>query len=413
MHTKHIAAVTLTASLAFTGGATAQPRPNPTAGPPSSMALPGAASPNTPSSGTGGPTNYPSEVGGRKLEEWIKDIDSPDPSVREGAIRVIVQFGPPARRATPALVRQVRILNDLSPQASAIIALSELVPLSQPASPGAAPDGYTREAVDALSQCLDSTQAIIRYRAATALAWIGPPARTAVRKLISRIDDRYSFEIRRAVCSALGTCGRDESGWPMVDALEALARGTADRESRDVRIEALQSVINLGPPFGGTPPPQLSATLKQRLTAERDKAALIWVRVAIMRLDATAQTDAAIGQISKQMFAKPGVTLEQRVQAAKALGYMGAAAKPGLTDMIEALQKSEEKVLSVQLCWSLARMGQYAERAIPALNQVQQSYKDGKSDTDKWVFDSARVAVETIDKAVQQAKAAPPMPPKP
>jgi hypothetical protein len=58
-------------------------------------------------------------------------------------------------------------------------------------------------------------------------------------------------------------------------------------------------------------------------------------------------------------------------------------------------------------------MGQFADRAIPALNQVQQTYKDGKSDTEKWVFDSARVAIETIDKAVQKDKAPPLPPPKP
>jgi HEAT repeat protein len=406
MHTQYIPALSLAAVFALVGRAPAQPRPKPNGTPPS-MTLPGAATPSSPTSPAAG-VNYPTEVGGRKLEEWLKDIESPDPSVREGAIRVVVQFGPPARRAIPALVRQCRILNDLSPQASAIIALSELVPQSQPS--GGQPDGYTRDAVDALGQLMDSTQAIIRYRAATALAWIGPPARAALPKLIIRIEDKYSFEIRKAVCGALGTVGRDEQGWPILNALEALAKGAADRDSRDVRIEALQSIISLGPPYGGVPPPQLTAVLKQRLSAERDKAALIWVRVALMRLDPPSVTDANITLISKQMFAKPGVTLEQRVQAAKALGYMGAAGKPGLTDMIEALQKSEEKVLTVQLCWSLARMGQYAERAIPALNQVRESYKDAKGDTEKWVSDSARVAVETIDKAVQQAKAPPAKP---
>ena len=65
-------------------------------------------------------------------------------------------------------------------------------------------DGYTTDAVNAITGALDSTQAIIRYRAATALGWIGPPARTAVNALIKRIDDRYSWEIRKSVCFALG-----------------------------------------------------------------------------------------------------------------------------------------------------------------------------------------------------------------
>src|SRR2546421_351228 len=78
------------------GQVVAQPRPNPTTPP-----LPGAQPANPP----GGPVpappreaalpnaaSYPTEILGRKLEDWIKDIDSPDPSVREGAIRVVVHF---------------------------------------------------------------------------------------------------------------------------------------------------------------------------------------------------------------------------------------------------------------------------------------------------------------------------------
>jgi HEAT repeat protein len=298
----------------------------------------------------------------------------------------------------------------LSPQASAIIALSELVPLAPPTATGGPPDGYTKDAVEALTQALDSTQAIIRFRAATALALIGPPARPAVNKLMSRIDDRQSWEIRKSVCVALGTAGRDESGWPTVNVLDALARSIGDRETtRDVRIEALQAIINLGPPYPGAPP-QLVGLLKQRLNSEKDKSVLIWVRAAYLRLDPAAVTDANVTAISKQLAPKPGVPLEVRVQAAKALGWMGPIAKPGLTDMIEALQTSDQDVFTVQLCWSLARMGQYGDRAAPALKQVEAAHRDDKN---QWVRDSAKVAYETIETAVQKQKAPPPLPPKP
>jgi HEAT repeat protein len=408
MDKQYVAALTLFAVAALVGPADSQPPPNkPLGAPPPANPAP---APTAPPKDTGVPNTpgYPAEIGGKGLEEWIKAIDSPDPSVREEAIKVVVQFGPPARRAIPALVRQVRQLNDLSPQASAIIALSELVPLAPPTAPGSPPDGYTKDSVDALIQALDSTQAIIRYRAATALTWLGPSARAAVPKLIARVDDRSSWEIRKSVCAALGVAGRDDQGWPLANALEALGKGASDRDSRNVRLEALQSIINLGPLYGGVSPPQLANVLRQRLTAEKDKAVLIWVRTAFMRLDPTALTDANVAIISKQLPPKSGVGLEVRVQAAKALGYMGPAAKPALSDMIDALQQSDERVLTVQLCWSLARMGQFAERAIPALNQVQVAHKDDKDD---WLRSSAKAAVETIEKAIQQAKAAPPAAP--
>ena len=150
--------------------------------------------------------SYPMEIGGRTLEEWIRDIDSSDPSVRAHAIQIIVEFGPSVRKALPAITRQVKRLNDLSPQAYAIIALAELVPMTPPS---ANPDKWTTDAINALILELENPESVIRFRAATALGYIGPPARNAVNMLIPRLLDRNSWEIRKAACFALGTVGRD------------------------------------------------------------------------------------------------------------------------------------------------------------------------------------------------------------
>lgn len=381
--------------------APAQPQPNPgqqpstqatppksNQPPPSGATLPKDSVPNAP--------GYPDTVAGRKLEEWIKDIDSLDPSVREHACRAVIQFGPSARRAIPALVKQVRLLNDLSPQASAIIALSEIVPQT----PGGQADGYTAQAVDALKDALDSTQAIIRYRAAASLGWIGPPARAALPVLIKRIDDRQSWEIRNAVAIALGTIGRDENGWPYVNVLEALGRGAADRESKDVRLSALQSIINLGPPATGTPP-HLRMALEKRLRDEKDNIVKIWVRVAIMRIDQATITDANLQTIAKQL---KSTDLETRIQAAKALGFIGIFAKSTVPDLVDALRRNPEPALLVQLCWSLARMGMHAETALASLRTLQ------KSTQDEWVKSSIKSSIEEIEKAILESKKAPPPP---
>ena len=104
--------------------------------------------------------SYPTEIGGRTLEEWIRDIDSSDPSVRAHAIQIIVEFGPSARKAIPAITRQVKRLNDLSPQAYAIIALAELVPM---APPSANPDKWTTDAINALILELENPESVIRF----------------------------------------------------------------------------------------------------------------------------------------------------------------------------------------------------------------------------------------------------------
>src|SRR5262249_47883429 len=116
---------------------------------------------------------YPAEVEGRSLDAWIKDIEHYDPSVREHAIRTVLYFGPASKKAVPALIRQAKMLNDFSPQSLAVYDLGVIVPTMTKDTD----KSQVKEAVDALNYMLESSQAIIRLRAAMALAAIGPPAR--------------------------------------------------------------------------------------------------------------------------------------------------------------------------------------------------------------------------------------------
>jgi HEAT repeat protein len=383
------------------GIALAQPQPPPPSGakpaspPPAMPAAPAApaknvAVPNAPS--------YPTEIGGRSLEEWIRDIDNSDPSVRAHAIQVIVEFGPSARKALPAITRQVKRLNDLSPQAYAIIALAELVPQT----PGGAADPWTDEAVNALIAELENPEAVIRFRAATAIGYIGPPARNAVKSLIPQLQDRHSWEIRKAACFALGTVGRDAQGWPMAVALESLSTGVADTVSKDVRLEALQAIIRLGAPLPQTPLPRLGGVLKQRLMAERDKVVLIWVRVAMMALDASLITPPNVNAVAKELKSSDP---ELRVATARALALMGPAAKNTIQDLIDALPRATDPVLAIELCRALGRMGQFAERAIPSLETMD-------SQKDEGVKVAAKMAIADIKKAAELGRQQPVQPPK-
>jgi HEAT repeat protein len=368
-----VAAQTRPAAPKATPPATQKPNTTPPANQP-------AANPN-PSPATG-----PTEVGGKTLEQWVKEIDHPDPSVREHAIRMVLMFGPNARKAIPALVKQVRSLNDLSPQANAIIALSVLGP--------AAPE-FAKDVVDALTVAVDNPQGIIRYQAATALGNMGPVARTAVPKLANHVNDRASWEIRKAACFALGSVGRDEQGMPDMRALAALVDAAKDY-SKEVRMEALQGLINLGPPASGNVS-QMRNLLEGRLKYDQDKSVTIWVRVAIMRLDEKAINDANLSIIAKQM---KGTDVDIRIQAARALGYIGYPARSKLPELIEAL-KDEEPLMVQQVCWSIVRMGADAEKALPSLETLL-SHKDGN------VKASAKAAIEDIKKSVEQAKKNPP-----
>src|SRR5262249_53955850 len=81
---------------------------------------PPAAQPKPPTSEMNtGPKDFMSQ----SLNQWMLDLRHADPSVRDKAIRAIVQFGPAAREAVPALVDQTYNMQDGDPRVRAVIAL--------------------------------------------------------------------------------------------------------------------------------------------------------------------------------------------------------------------------------------------------------------------------------------------------
>src|SRR5262249_19802881 len=56
-----------------------------------------------------GAQNEDKEIGGKKLKQWITDINKdPDPSARELAIRAVTQYGKEGRKAGKALINAMR-----------------------------------------------------------------------------------------------------------------------------------------------------------------------------------------------------------------------------------------------------------------------------------------------------------------
>jgi HEAT repeat protein len=320
---------------------------------------------------------YPTQVFGKTLEQWIKEIDDPDPSHRTQAITNVLQFGPNAKKAIPALVKQVKSSIDQAPRAYAIIALGQLAPLDL--------STYGQQAVDALSIALDNNQGTIRIQACRALAAIGPPARVTIAKLVRLVEDRTSNEIRQAAATALGRVGYDTENYADPRALGALIGGIDD-VSREVRLESLQSITNLGPPSSGASGPILEK-LERRIKSEKDNSAKIWVRVAIMRMNPTKINDANLNPIAALMKEND---LDIRVQAARAIGFIGSPAKAKIPELIEALN-DKEPLMVWQVLWSLARMEKDAQKALP---QIEKIAADDKAD--KSVQEAAKKAVEVI-----------------
>lgn len=320
----------------------------------------------------------PTELGGKKLEQWIKEVNDDDPSVRERAIKMCALFGPGGKKAIPALMRQLNRNNDFSPLTNAAIAVGLIVP----------DERDMKNAVEALRVLVDHPQGIIRFQTAMALGNIGQPAYEATPKLAARIRDTSSWEIRKAIAYALGRCGRDQHGYPNYVALSALIDGIDD-QSKEVRIESLQSLVNLGPPVDPTQVQQLIAKMQQRLKVDRDKTVSIWLRVYLIQLDPKQITEANLNYFAKHLKStEPGVAPD----AAKALGAVGEKAKDKIKDLVAVLDSSDVNLV-ICAVWALARMGPTAKECLPALER-QLNHKES----------SVRSAIQEAIKSISGKK---------
>ena len=156
-------------------------------------------------------------------------------------------------------------------------------------------------------------------------------SRTAIPALARVVSDRDSWEIRFAAANALGVAGKDEQNVPDVRALRALIDATDD-VSKEVRLEALQSLINLGPPTSPQDVAQIKTLLERKIKADKDKSVAIWARVALMRMDAAAVNDANLTAIAKLI---KGSDLATSIQAARALGAIGLESKGKVPDLMD------------------------------------------------------------------------------
>lgn len=303
------------------------------------------------------------EFQGKTLDQWIKEIEDIDPSIREHAIKMVALMGPSAKKAAPAVIRNINMNVDLSPQTNAIIAIGLILP-DDPA--------HREKAILTLISSLSSTQGIVRYQAANSLGNFGIASRNAIGRLTEVIRDPASWEIRKASAFALGRCGYAENNFPDIRALIALNKGIDD-VSKEVRIEALQGLINLGPPELPKDRFALKEHFDKRLKVDKDKYVSIWIRVALMRLDEAAITPANLNFIAGYL--KKNEPVGIAADAARALGAIGPPAKSTVPELIAALG-DKDITLVAWAAWALGRMGPDARSALPALEELKKTVTD-------------------------------------
>ena len=334
------------------------------------------------------PFEWPKDIGGKDLKGWLAELkESTDGSVRELAIKVIPQFGPPARRESiKPLLSALRQENDPGVKVHLLMVIGSI---------GAESPDEAREITEGLRLVIANAGLGSPYRlhATRAMVNYGAFGASAIPELKSIVADP-SWEIRRAVATALGHVGRVdeklidpkklplsntvERKGPNATALSTLSDRLGKEKTTAVRLEIVQSMILLGPPGYKTSAdyplaikPYLTS-VNDQLKVEKDKAIVVWLHVLTMLYDGTQLTDTVINKIADNVV---GTDYHAKVAAIRALGMLGDRAKPALPKLIEVL-KSDDPALIAEAIQCLASMNAVAILALPELEKIKKDSKE-------------------------------------
>jgi len=330
----------------------------------------------------------PSEVGGKLLREWIKDLSSTDASQREQAVRAIASFGPNAREAIPALVDRLGRDADSSPRLRALLALKYL-------------DYYDKDVpkvVEGLIRCLtNEQQASIRFEAVQALGRFGyNDGHTAIPAVIKAAGDQHNWEIRRAAYMVLPRLGSTERG---VDArvYGALINGAMDQAAM-AKHEAIIALAFLGKPNDIALAERMQKTLTLVISG-RDPQAEIWARVAMIGFNPqliSMHTTAILKRLKDGNF-------PTRMSAVRAVAMIGPAAREAVPELVGFLSdRNPEMVISA--CMALTSLGPEGARAADALRQLL-----GRNDLTPDLRQAASIALDAVTRRTSGASSGSPV----
>ncbi len=322
-------------------------------------------------------------IGGKDMFAWIKEVTDPDPTIRENALRILPSFAPAVQKHAAKLLL-ARMTAEKDPGVRITV-------FNTAAIIGFENNNDIEEAVRILAVTANTSApgGLGRLHAVQTLGMIGSKAKGAVNYLVGPPLDDPAYETRRSIARTLGQIAFSETTGPNFKALGALSGTLARDSSASVRMEALQSLVLLGPPWAEvrkpddkTPPRYdqkgsdiIADNMRTRLVMnpraksqpEQDKQVEIWCRVVLMRFDPKEINASNLEALSKHIVANE---LGPRLQALQAISLFGERAADRLDDILTALEDEELQVIATTLN-TLTSMGPAAKASIPALEKLE------------------------------------------
>lgn len=352
---------------------------------------------------------WPTDINGKDIAAVMKDMEDPDPAIREFAARTLPSFGPPAQKGNVSKLLLKRMTVERDPGVR--IAVYNTV--------GQISFENNLDNVEALRLLADAVDkglagGISRVSAVQAIAMFGPKGQPAITALTGLALSDPAYETRRSIANTLGRVGFDELSGPNMRALVALADVLSKDVSASVRMEALQSIMLLGPPWAAVkkavndPPPPINQKAADTIVAfmklrvgdpklkktglEKDKQVEIWARLVLMRFDPKEVNEDNLDAFARFL---TGGEVGVKVQALQAIAIVGELAGKKLNDVVRVMEDGTAPYqltnVSIQ---TLMAMGAAAKPAIPNLKKLL--------DEKKKPFDEKMAEIKKLEAAQKQ-----------
>jgi HEAT repeat protein len=327
---------------------------------------------------------WPTDINGKGIQDVMKDMEDPDPTIREFAARTLPGFGPPAQKGAVSklLIKRMTVERDPGVRFAVWGAVGS-IPFDSEAD--------NKEALRLLIEVVDTAPSgsSSRFQAVQTIAMFGSKGRGAITALTGVASSDVSYETRRVIAGALGRIGFHEETGPNMKAMTKLADVFAKDVSAAVRMEALQALMMLGPPWAEVKKPDAKTAppidtksakviidyMKHRVGdpktktpgLEKDKQVEIWARLVLMRFDAKE-----INEENLEAFARylTGSEVGVKIQALQAIAMMGETGAKKLDAVVRLLSEKDQPLqLTVATVQVLQAMGAGAKPALPDLRK--------------------------------------------
>ena len=302
----------------------------------------------------------PTTVGGKTLSDWKLDLTAKDPSRRAEAVIAITRFGDANAECALPLVN-VTHDGDVSPRVRAVIALRMI----------AVDDKHLGKVIEALAARLNTateSQAIVRLEAVVSLKrFVGEKALdAAVSGLIKGTLDKGSWEIRYHCVGTLWRVGRAQKNGTEAVIYEALLAALNTDSTHLVRMEILQGLGALGKPANNPILLNKIITTLNTVTRSNNQVRAIWANSALVAMQDVKLAEGSLIRISKSLKHE---TLQTRIEAATALGWLGSRSKSRIPMLIVMLGDADADGVWAA-CKALGNIGEAKDDVVDALMKL-------------------------------------------